>query len=94
MVIDIIDILRVVVETEDHPPVGLDGHGPKAFHLAFERMQTEPRQVHVGNSWGGVKSRQNIPQLANMFRVNAAWVIVFKEPFQPLVANCPYHTLP
>jgi hypothetical protein len=29
-----------------------------------------------------------------MFRVNAAWVIVFKEPFQPLVANCPYHTLP
>jgi hypothetical protein len=94
MVIDIIDILRVVVETEDHPPIGLDGHSPKAFHLALERMQAEPGQVHVGNGWGGVKRRQNIPQLANMFRVYAAWVIVFKEPFQPLVANCPYHILP
>jgi hypothetical protein len=27
-----------------------------------------------------------------MFRVYAAWIVVFKELFQPLVAYCPYHT--
>jgi hypothetical protein len=37
-----------------------------------------------------VKCRQNIPQLAGMFRVYAAWVVMLKKPFQPLVANCPY----
>ena len=57
-------------------------------------MQPEPRQVHVDNGRGGVKRRQNIPQLPDMFRVYAARVVLFKEPFQPLVADCPYHNLP
>jgi len=34
-----------------------------------------------------MKRRQNIPKLANMFRVYAAWIIVFKELLQPFVAN-------
>jgi hypothetical protein len=50
-------------------------------------MQPESRQVHVGNCWSGVKRRQNIPKLANMFRVYAGWIVVFKELFQPLVAD-------
>ena len=87
MVIDIIDILRAVVETEDHPPVSPNGHRPKAFQLAYERMQPESRQVDMGNGWGGVQRRQNIPQLANMLRVYAAWIVVFKELLQPLVAK-------
>jgi hypothetical protein len=45
----------------------------------------------MGNGWGSVKHRQNIPQLANMFRVYAARVALFKKPFQSLVADCPYH---
>jgi hypothetical protein len=44
----------------------------------------------VSNSGSGVKCRQNIPQLAGMFRVYAAWVAMLKKPFQTLVANCPY----
>ena len=31
-----------------------------------------------------MKRCQNIPQLADMFRVYAAWVVLFKEPFSPL----------
>jgi len=54
-------------------------------------VQAEARQVHVGNGWGGVKRRQNIPQFANVFRVHAAWVVVLKKPFQSPVADCPYH---
>jgi hypothetical protein len=57
-------------------------------------MQLEPRHVHMGNGWGGVKRRQNIPQLANVFRVYATWVVLFKQPLQSLVANCPYHPVP
>jgi hypothetical protein len=54
-------------------------------------MQPQSRQVHVSNGGSGVKCRQNIPQLAYMFRVYAAWVVVLKQPLQTLVANCPYH---
>jgi len=91
VVIDIINVLRAVVKAEHHPPVGPDSYGPEAFHLASERMQPEPRHVHMGNGWGGVKRCQNIPQLTNMFRIYAARIVQFKKPFQTLVADCPYH---
>jgi hypothetical protein len=54
-------------------------------------MQPEPRQIHVGDGSGGVKRRQNIPELASMFRVHAARVVLFEKPSQPPVADCPYH---
>src|SRR5579862_7673895 len=91
MVIDIINVLRAAVEAEGNPLVGANGHGPKTLHLAFERVQPEPRQVHVGNAWGGMKRRQNISQFADVFRVYAARVVMLEEPFQSLVADCPYH---
>jgi hypothetical protein len=94
VVIDIINILRVAVKAENHLPVGPNGHGSKTFHLAFERMQPEPRHVHMGNGWGGMKRCQNIPQLANMVGVYAARVVLLKKPFQSLVADCPYHAAP
>jgi len=53
-------------------------------------MQPESRQIHVGNRGSGVKCRKNIPQLADMFRAYAAWVVLLKEPFQTLVADCLY----
>jgi hypothetical protein len=31
-----------------------------------------------------MKRCQNIPQLVGVFRVYAAWVVLFKEPFQSL----------
>ncbi|HEX4808629.1 MAG TPA: hypothetical protein VH325_06860, partial [Bryobacteraceae bacterium] len=43
VVIDIINILRVTVKTKNYSPVGPNGYGPKAFPVAFERMQPESR---------------------------------------------------
>ena len=54
VIIDVIDILGAVVKAENHTPVGTDGDSPNAFLPAFERMQPEPRQIHLGNGWGGV----------------------------------------
>ena len=38
-----------------------------------------------------MKRCQNIPQLVGVFQVYTAWAILFKQPFQPLVADCFYH---
>ena len=89
VVIDIINVLRAVVKAENHPPVGAYGNRPKAFRRAFERMQPESRQIHVVNGSSGVKRCQNIPQFADVFRVYAARVVLFKKQFQSLVADCP-----
>jgi hypothetical protein len=94
VVIDIINVLRVSIEAKNHPPVGPNSHGPKAFLLAFERMQLQLRLVYVSNGLGGMECRQNIPQLVGMLRIHAPWVVLLKKPFQPLVANGPYHSLP
>jgi len=91
MVIDIINVLRARVKAENHAPVGAHCNGPKALLLAFERMQPESRQVHVVNRGSCVKRRQNITQFARMFRVNSAWVVLLKKPFQSLVANGANH---
>lgn len=94
VVIDIIYVRRAIIKTENNAPVCPNGYGPRTFHLAFERMQPKPRQIHVRNRRGGMKRRQNIPQLPGMFRVYAAWVVLFKQPFQSLVADCLYHAEP
>ena len=61
VVIDIINVRHAIIKTENHPPVCPNGHGPKAFHLAFERMQPQLRLVHVSNRWCGIQRRQDIP---------------------------------
>ena len=64
VVIDIINVLRVAVKAENHPPVGAYCNRPKAFRRAFERMQPESRQIHVVNGSSGVKSipHRNVPR--------------------------------
>jgi hypothetical protein len=61
---------------------------------AFQQMQLKPRQVHMRDACGGVKSRQNVAQLADMLRVDDDWVVLFKLPFHSLVADCLYHPGP
>jgi hypothetical protein len=41
-----------------------------------------------------MKRSENIPQLVGMFPVYAAWVVLFKQSFQSLVADCLYHPEP
>jgi hypothetical protein len=40
------------------------------------------------------KPRQNIPQLHNVFCDHTAWVVVFVQPFQSLVAYRPNRAQP
>jgi len=94
VIIDIVNVLRAILKSKDYAPVCPDGHGPKALHSAFERMQPQLRLVDVSNGWGGMECRQNIPQIFGMFRVYTPWVIVFKELSQPLVANRPNQISP
>src|ERR1700691_5467237 len=61
VVIDIINVRSAVVKTKNHPPVGPDGHGPRAFPRTFERVQPKSRQVYMSNAWRGMKRCQNIP---------------------------------
>ncbi|MBV8729375.1 MAG: hypothetical protein JO336_06160 [Acidobacteriia bacterium] len=42
-------------------------------------------------SRGGVKSRQNVLQLPDMFRVYAARVVLLEKRFRSLVAERLYH---
>src|ERR1017187_2014313 len=48
----------------------------------------------MGNSRGGMKCGQNITQFVGVFGVHSARVVLFKKPFQPLVADCSYHPVP
>lgn len=84
VVIDIIHVLRSVVKARNHPPVSAYGHGPKAFHLPPERVQSKPRHIYVGNGRRGIKDRQNISRLARVFSIYAAWPSCLKTRFSPL----------
>ena len=83
VVIDIINIFRAVVKTENHPPVGANCNRPKAFHLAFKRMQPQPRLVQVSKGRGGMNDRQNIPQRLGMFRIYPLGSSCSKSRFNP-----------
>ena len=78
VVIDIINILHAAVKTKNHSPVGAYRDSPKTLQPAFERMKPKPRDVHMGNCRSGVKSRQNIPQLVDMFRIYSGRIVLLK----------------
>jgi hypothetical protein len=64
MVVQIIDVECVAVrKVEDHSPIGAYRYRPKAFELAFERMQPETRHIHIGHCAGRAEPRENIAQL-------------------------------
>jgi hypothetical protein len=95
VVIDVVNILDVpFFEAKSHPPVGANRNSPEAFHLAFERVQPETRQIHMLNLRRCLKGRQNVPELVNVFRIDAARIILLEEPSQSLVAYRLYPPMP
>ena len=95
VVVQIIDIDYVgAVKTENDPPIRANCHGPKTLHLAFERMQSETRNIHIRDGLRGVEPRKDIAQLNNMFGDDAARVVIFMKTFQSLVAYRPYRSKP
>src|ERR1039458_1983207 len=89
VVIDIITVPRAIVKAENPPPVGPNVHGPKAFHLAFERMQPEPRHVHMGQRLGRREALPEYSAACQDGRGLRRSGRPAQKPFQSLVADCP-----
>jgi hypothetical protein len=81
-------------QSEKSPASLRERHGPKTFHLAFERMQPKTRHIHICHGSGRVEPRENIAQLNHLFSDRAARVVVFVKASQPLVAYGSYHPVP
>jgi len=94
MVIDVIDVHHVAVrKAKDHPSIGPNRHSPKTPKFALERVQPEPRQVHIRNRTGSIETHQNVSQLRRVLSNHAARIVVLVKPPQSFVANRPYHRL-
>jgi len=61
MVVDQINVASVPgAEAEDHPPVGPNRYRPETSQVAFQRMQSKARQIHIGNDFSCIKPRKNV----------------------------------
>ena len=88
MIIDIINVIGMaVLKAKNHAPVRAYRHRPIGFQFAFELVQPESWQVHIGNRKGGIEPCQNITQLDCMFRHNAARIVVLMQAFQSFMAR-------
>ena len=78
VVIRIINVKNVGVDkAKNHPPVCANRYRPKAFEFAFERMQTEARNIHIGHHPGRIEPHEDIAEPAGVLGENAARVVVF-----------------
>jgi hypothetical protein len=73
------------LEAEGHPPVGPYGHGPHAFTVALQWVQSKYRLVHILDITGLIESRKDQPQTVDMIGADPARVILFKQAPQALV---------
>jgi len=88
VVIEIIDFKRMAFnKSKDHSPIGSYRYRPKTLKRPLERVKTETGKVHILDGTGCIQACEDIAQLGQMFRHNAARVVVLVEPFQPLVAE-------
>jgi hypothetical protein len=77
MVINQIDVGHVAfLETKNDPPVGPDGDAPEAGEVAPERMQSEPRKVHVLRPRRAVQKREDTGDLIDVLCIQSAPVVV------------------
>jgi len=80
MIINIINLEGFAVgEAKNYAPVSAYGHRPKSLQLTFERMQPEPRHVHIGNMSGGIEAGKNVAQFFRVFADHASRIGAFIE---------------
>src|SRR3990172_196642 len=80
-----------VLETEDHAPVGADCYAPETPPVALERVQPEPRQVHVLRRAGPVQNGKNVPHLLHLIGADSLVLIALEQPLKPLVPEALDH---
>ena len=73
-------------KTEDDTPIGANGDRVKTLPFAFEGVKPETGQIHVRHRAGSIEPGQNISQLAGMFRIHTAGIVVLVNALQSFVA--------
>src|SRR5580704_1593576 len=87
--IDIRDI--PLFKAKNDAPVSANGNAPVPREIARQRMEPEPRQIEVRRLRRYVQPRQHARDLLDVFRVDAAPIIVGVEPPQTTMSNPPDH---
>ena len=72
MVVQIVNENGVLaLESERHPPIGVDANRPMVAKATSERMKVPPRPVHVFRPSGAIQSRQKTSQSWRMPGINS-----------------------
>lgn len=88
MIILVIDVLGVRTgEQERHPPIGADPYRPDSRPITAKTMQSQPRQIHVLRSHGGVKSAEDETKPLRVRSLNTRSIAALEESPQSLVAK-------
>ena len=88
MVIQIIDFSRMALnKSKDHSPIGSNRDRHETVQWTLQRVQVKSWKIHILHGTGCIQACEDVSQLHQMFRHNAARVVVLVEAFQPLVAE-------
>jgi hypothetical protein len=74
-----------VHQAKRHSPIGPHCDGPNTFTIAFERMKSKRRLVHILYVGGLIECREDQTQAVNVIGFEFAPVILFKETSQALM---------
>ena len=92
MIVLVVNIVSVFSgEREGHSPVAADRHGPTAFTVALELMQSQARKRHVFRSDCRLQLRQDEAKPLGLFWSDAGFRTRQEEPLQPLMLEAPDH---
>ena len=81
MVIFQIHVVGVAsLEEEGHPPVGPYRHGPHAFAVALQRVQSKRRLVHILHPTGLIERRKDQLQAVGLIGSNSSSSNRFRSP--------------
>lgn len=92
MVVNELDIVGIaILEPENNAPITGHLHAPKAFQLAFQRMQVPARPIEVAWLLRNIQEEQNILHGRKMIRSHLTFVVTFIEPLQAAILKRPDH---
>jgi len=88
MVIDVVDVDREPIrESEGYPPISGYRDGVVSLQFALQRMEPEPRQIHIVRTLASIKHRQNISELLEMLRRDPSCRSTIVEGLSPRCLN-------
>jgi hypothetical protein len=91
VIVEKVHVSRIaILESEHNPPVRLHRHAPESGALSFQRMQTEPWQVHMFRFVRLIQARQNSQDIFEIPRVLPTRVIALIQALQATMPEATY----